>query len=390
VQALILDDDPIFLTVTESVLRAFGIVKVTSTTDGNEALGYVSENPARFDLAVIDLNMPKIDGFAFLRAIAEAGFKGRIVIVSGEKKTLLTSAERISERLGLKILGALSKPLKASELKMLVAAARKGASDGEEFKLPGLRAGEDVLEPLLHYQAQVDAASGEVVGAEALLRSRKADGTLQGPMPILEAHSSDEDRFDLTLRLFSSLCADVQWMRREGCTNRVGFNVDVPVMEDDRLAPLLLQTLNGTGLAPADVKLEVTESQLAKDSSRLLEGIARVSMNGFEVSLDDFGVGGSNFELLREAAFDELKIDQSIVRSASTDRASRIFLESIVDISRSLGIRLVAEGVETEDEKEFCLSAGINILQGFLLAYPCEREKFIQYACPDRKKAAYG
>jgi EAL domain-containing protein (putative c-di-GMP-specific phosphodiesterase class I) len=123
--------------------------------------------------------------------------------------------------------------------------------------------------------------------------------------------------------------------------------------------------------------LEVTESAVTIETGKTLENLSRLRMNGFGLSIDDYGTGYSSMQQLTRIAFTELKIDQSFIRNAAKQESSRIILESSLLMAKKLGITAVAEGVETQSEWDLLLGLGCDLAQGCLIARPMEARAYL-------------
>lgn len=379
VRTLILDDDPVYLAVAEGVLRSLGIHDVVTQQEGSAALGTITDADPPFELVLLDLNMPSFDGLAFLRALAEVSFAGGVILVSGEKKAILSSARHIAQQHGLKIFGALSKPMQLGEMRDALERAHSDAATPPSAVRVQHSGPTADLVPMLYYQSQVDVVSRANVGAEALLRCGTREGLVLGPDPLLKANSADHLQFQLTKQLFGILCKDMRVLREAGWTNSVSFNAGARVFEMDGLTDALKDILDEHGVSAHEFTIELTEAQLPRDHTRLLEVIARLGIAGFELSLDDFGTGASNFELLREGAFSEVKLDRSIVQAAiSGEELSRKFVRIAAESAESLEIRLIAEGIENERDAQMMTEFGVHIVQGYHFSKPLPVDKFIE------------
>jgi len=126
----------------------------------------------------------------------------------------------------------------------------------------------------------------------------------------------------------------------------------------------------------SQVTLEVTETRLVEYGPRALEVLSRLRIKGFGLSVDDFGTGYSNIDRLRMFPFTELKIDQSFIRNALTDAFARACVETSVRLAKELGLKIVAEGVETREMWDFLAGLGIDEAQGFLMARPMPPAEF--------------
>lgn len=372
-RTLILDDDEIYLTVAESYLSALGSSHIQATTDPIEASDILHND--QIDLVLLDLNMPEQDGFSFLRSMTEIGFTGGVIIASGEKQSVVGSSGYIGEKLGLNICGTLSKPLDMAALKRAYECAKvlmvEQNKSNPNIKL--LPKGE--LEPVYHYQPQIDIETGDLIGAEALLRGADSEGDMFGPYDLLDEYRTAEECFDFAVRLFEMFCEDVSELRKAGFTNRFSYNIDAASLESLDVSETFKRIVQKNGIDPSGIVIELIESRLPQDEARLLETIARLTMAGFDISMDDFSVGASSFDLLRAGAFAEIKLDANLVQKSKSDAASAKFIANVVQIAETLQTRLVAEGVETEEDASRMQNMGVGSVQGFLIAKPAEKNQ---------------
>lgn len=372
-RTLILDDDEIYLTVAENCLSALGSKSIQATTDPIEASDILHND--QIDLVLLDLNMPEQDGFSFLRSMTEIGFTGGVIIASGEKTSVVGSSGYIGEKLGLNICGTLSKPLDMPALTRAYECAKvlmvEQSKNSPNLKL--VPKGE--LTPVYHYQPQIDMESGDLIGAEALLRGMDSEGDLFGPYDLLDEYRTAEECFDFAVFLFDMFCKDVSELRKVGFTNRFSFNIDAASLETLDVSETFKAMVTKYGIDPSGIVIELIESRLPQDEARLLETIARLTMAGFDISMDDFSVGASSFDLLRAGAFAEIKLDANLVQKSQSDAASAKFIANVVQIAETLQTRLVAEGVETQADASRMKNMGIASVQGFLIAKPAEKNQ---------------
>jgi EAL domain-containing protein (putative c-di-GMP-specific phosphodiesterase class I) len=368
---LLVDDDPIFLAVAERVVCSLGDHTVSTASDGTVGLEALSRAPTPFDYIILDLNMPEVDGLAFLRAASVSGFKGNVIISSGETEAVLRSARHMAELLGIRIIGTIKKPLSADGLATILSGEAVNANSSPARKprvVPILET--EHLELVPYYQAQHDAYDRSIVGVEALIRGRSSDGQIHGPAKLFSLIHGHNELVKTSLAIAEKVLDDMQGWRAEGICPRTSINFDAEVIEDPDVAPALMRMVREREIRPQLVCFELTEARLPGDLSRLVEVLARLRMAGFHLSVDDFGTGSSNFELLRLCPFSELKIDRSVIRSAATEPIARHFIASAVAMAAELNIAVVGEGIETEAQLALARQNGIDIIQGFLFSLP--------------------
>ncbi|MBO0906251.1 EAL domain-containing response regulator [Jiella sonneratiae] len=363
---LIVDDDPIFTAVAESVIRSAGCHRTSVAADGREGLALLAAAEPPVDVVLLDLNMPNLDGLAYLRALGERGYRGAVIISSGESGAIVDAARQLGRMLGLQVCGALGKPLRReaflAELAACEAALCETAAAAESLAAPQAVQGEIVP----HFQPQIALGDGRLVGLEALVRLKTPDGRLLGPPAVFHAGVRDADLPMLTLSIADRAMAEAARWRAEGHGRRLSINLDARTLDAAGFQTDLLRLVERHGLEPGSVVFELTETALPKSLTGLVEQLTRMRMAGFGLSLDDYGTGTANYALLRLCPFSELKIDKSIVQSAALDRVSRLFLMSSVAMASDLGMEVVAEGVETREQLTMVEAAGVSIVQGFI------------------------
>ncbi len=233
-----------------------------------------------------------------------------------------------------------------------------------ETDLPGiLERGE--LE--LYYQPQVDAASGETVAVEALLRWRhpeRGELTPETFIPLLEETGLIRSVSAWAVR---RACRDTRdWVDVRGCPLRLALNLSASQFKDPRLAELIEQIVTDTGYDPRRLEFEITEHTLMEDTSVTLDTLRALARLGASISVDDFGTGYSSLSYLKRFSVQRLKIDRSFVSEITEKRDTAAIVEAIISLARSLYIEVVAEGVETAAQRDFLLARGCPLMQGYL------------------------
>jgi diguanylate cyclase (GGDEF)-like protein/PAS domain S-box-containing protein len=231
----------------------------------------------------------------------------------------------------------------------------------------------------LHYQPQYDVRSGRIVGVEALIRWEHPDLGLLSPAKFIPF--AEETGLILPVG---------EWVLREACRqNRAWQNQGLPSV---RVAvnisavqfrysgfPLTVQAaLAETGLESRWLELEVTESAIMKDQEdvgRVTDSLEHLKSLGLELAIDDFGTGYSSLSYLKRFPIDKLKIDQSFVRDISFDKDDAAITSAIIGLTRNLGLRTIAEGVETREQLDFLQAHGCDEAQGFLFSKPLTAEE---------------
>ncbi len=228
----------------------------------------------------------------------------------------------------------------------------------------------------LHYQPQVAGDSGQVFGAEALLRWSS---------PVLGAISPV--RF-IPLAEETGLIVPIgRWVLETACREAVGWpqplqvsvNVSSRQFRDGKLVETVAQVLADTGLEPSRLELEVTESLLMEDVSGTAIVLERLQLLGVRIALDDFGTGYSSLSYLKRFPFGVLKIDRSFVNDIIDNPDDGALCEAIIQMAHVLNLRVVAEGVETAEQLEYLLARGVDLVQGYYYSRPLPAAEFLRY-----------
>ncbi len=229
----------------------------------------------------------------------------------------------------------------------------------------------------LHYQPLVDLASGEIVGAEALVRWIHPEFGLQRPdlfIPLAEASG-------LIVPLGAWVIKDAMkqaqaWRRRGIRTPGIAINVSSIQLQRPGFMACVAQALAETGADPHDFEFELTEGTLIEASREILEQLNALKSLGFGLTIDDFGTGHSTFKYLRDFPIDKIKIDQVFVRQLVIDSSDASIIRAMITLARSLKLKVVAEGIETAMQRNFLRDEGCMTGQGYLFSPPMTAEDF--------------
>ncbi len=232
----------------------------------------------------------------------------------------------------------------------------------------------------LHYQPKIELPSGRVAGAEGLVRWR-LDGRMVSPaefIPLAEETGLIVPLGDLVL---TKALEDARAWRAAGVAPpRVAVNLSARQFGDRGLVDRILRTVADHGAAPAELEFELTESLMMTDLDRALAALERLSGEGFAIALDDFGTGYSSLSHLKRLPIHCVKIDRSFVSDIGTDGRDESLVDAILAIGRSLGLEVVAEGVETAGQVAFLRDRGCSLFQGYHFSKPLPPAEFGRFA----------
>ena len=382
---LVIEDHDFQRETLVALLASIGATHVVQAADGRAALEVLRGRTRPIDIIISDLDMPGMDGMEFIRHIGEAGLPVAMILTSAHERALLASVGTMVEAYGIHLLGTVEKPATAQRLEALtklyqIPAAPKLKpasvffSKEEIFEALAAR----VFEPL--FQPKVDIATGTLKGAEALARWYHPERGIVGPyafIPTMEAVKCIDELTWIMLDKAAAACRE--WHSR-GLDMTVSVNLSLASLTKLGLADRITAAVKTQNLEPRHMILEVTETIAMTDVARALENLARLRIQGFGLSIDDYGTGYSSLQQLSRIPFTELKIDQSFVMNATEKQSCRVILESSVDIARKLGLKAVAEGVETRTDWELLKSLGCDVAQGYFIAKPMAAIELIEWA----------
>ena len=235
-----------------------------------------------------------------------------------------------------------------------------------------LRRGIAMREFVLHYQIQINGA-GETTGVEALVRWNHARQGLITPAHFIALAEQTGCILELGQQVLEAACAQmVAWAAQPSGKARwtMAVNVSASQFAQPHFVATVSQALAQTGANPHLLKLELTESILVHDIEDVVTKMTALKAMGVGFSLDDFGTGYSSLSYLKRLPLDQLKIDQSFVRDVLTDPSDAVIARTVLALGHSLGLTVIAEGVETEGQHAFLVNAGCDAFQGYYFGRP--------------------
>ena len=233
---------------------------------------------------------------------------------------------------------------------------------------------------VLHYQPQVDLVSGRPVGLEALLRWRQPDGELWSPARFLNV--TEETGLILSIGAWvirESVQQQARWREAGVPLVPVSVNVSARQCLDAHLLQVVRDALAASDIPAQLLKIEVTESTAMADLGQLNSLLTELRAMGVAVSMDDFGTGYSSLAHLKRFPFDQIKIDPSFVNDITLDRNGAAIVRATIALAHGLGVPVVAEGVENEEQRRFLANHHCDIAQGYLYAHPLASEDAAQF-----------
>jgi len=225
------------------------------------------------------------------------------------------------------------------------------------------------------YQPQIDVIDGGICGAEALVRWRHPERGLLGPGEFLDVAEDTGLIEPLGLWVLEAACADVAGGSLDcGVPFRVAVNLSARQLQASGLVSAVRGVLDRSGLPPARLELEITESTLIADMDSSMQILEEISALGVDIVLDDFGTGYSSLSYLKRLPISTLKVDKSFLSQVPEGEKDKRLLEALIHMARAMGFRVIVEGVERAEQADVCRAFGADAMQGFFFARPMPRE----------------
>jgi len=374
---LIIDDDTDVAALVDATAQHKGIECIVASDAGT----FFAALKPDISLIFLDLVMPNVDGVELLRMLGERKCTTRIVLMSGVGARILETAVSLAKSLGLNVAGHLRKPFRIAELEGFLELPAESQKTVHTFKEVVLR--DDELtraflrnEFVLHYQPQIEIATGEVIGVEALVR-------WEHPVHGLIYPDSFVARCE-GLELISQLGNVVAARALSEIAGLSGGRSN-PLMLSINVSPFSLLDLSFPdtlfGLArkhhkkPEEVVLEITETGIIRELTQTLDVLTRLRMKGFQISIDDFGTGYAMMQQLQNIPATEIKIDRSFVMNMD-NKSDCVMVLKTIEIGHELGLKVVAEGVETATHLDVLRTHGCDLAQGYFFSKPLPPAEF--------------
>ena len=233
---------------------------------------------------------------------------------------------------------------------------------------------------LLHYQPQVNLKQGRVCGVEALIRWQHPETGMIGPDEFVSVAEETGQILSMGEWVLRTACAQLSAWRKQGLpVFPISVNLSIRQLRQPHLAKLIAQILEESGLGANDLELEITEGLMMGESKTAMKFLVDMHELGVHLSVDDFGTGYSSLSYLKKLPLDRLKIDQSFVRDITTDENDAAIVRSIISLGHQLNLQVVAEGVETAEQRDFLIKRGCDDMQGYYFSCPLIANEFYSY-----------
>ncbi|MGE8064228.1 EAL domain-containing response regulator [Pseudomonas sp. NPDC089569] len=380
---LVVEDHPFQHGYLLGLLNDLSGLSVTSAFNGEEALAAIKAE--HFDLVLSDLMMPGVDGIQLVQRIGKLSRKPALAFMSSGSGRMMTSASFAARSLGFNVLGLIAKPVNVGALRKLLdqlvaldsvedASVRAPAHHSLADLSLALKTGQ--IQPW--FQPKKSLATGRIVAAEALARWKHPSLDVLLPrdfLPGIIRHNLEEEL--LMQFVTQTIAAQTLW-RRHGYDVPVSINLPTHLLDSDELPDRLYERVIQEGGTPSRIGFELMENSATEDLGHYFAGVCRLRFKGFGLAQDDFGKGYSSYFNLVSTPFTELKIDRSLVNGCVENEYLAAALSSIVSLGKHLGLNVVAEGVETQEELALLSRIHCDQVQGFLISKAVDPQLFLR------------
>jgi diguanylate cyclase (GGDEF)-like protein len=239
---------------------------------------------------------------------------------------------------------------------------------------------------VVHYQPEIDLRTGLIVGAEALVRWQTPDKGLVPPMQFIPLAEETGSIVPMSEWVFQTACAQAKEWQKDGYAPfRISVNVSARLFQQYDLAKMILDTLGRTGLGPDSLELEITESVAMQNMEASMETLWKLNGFSIRVAMDDFGTGYSSLAYLKKFPIHLLKIDRAFIKELDRNSEDQTIVKAIIAMAQTLGIGVIAEGVERPEQVDLLKTFGCGHAQGFYFSKPVPAQDFIKLLSENRR-----
>ena len=371
---LVFDDDPAVGTAISAMISylEMSALPVTNPEDFFKAM--VEWNPTH---VLLDLIMPDMDGVEVLQQLAMSGCHCPIALLSGANSRVLKAAQRSGSEHGLNITHVLKKPLTLASLEEFLNAntveqsrpTKKKSIKDPEVSESELQEAIEKEQFYLCYQPIIHCNSQMLKGFEVLVRWKHPVRGIVAPDQFIPLAENLGLIGPITEQIVKAAFAWLAEKPRYPDLS-LSINMSAKTFGHVRFPDQICGWAQNFGVSPESVILEVTETAAMEDQLQALDLFTRLRVKGFQVSIDDFGIGNSSLMLLASLPFSEIKVDKTFAITANESEESRTIIKSTVDLSHNLGLSVVTEGVEDAETLEYLRLIGCDYAQGYHIARP--------------------
>lgn len=383
--ALVVDDSRTQQYEVTCLLQELGFGQIHLANDGQDALNKLQQLE-HVDLLLTDLNMPGMDGVELISQLEKhTGYQMFVAVMSAVDRDVLDVIHSIADAGTLEVIGVLAKPLRAQDLRNMLQHCDPRIHRENNKWMQLTFTSDDVrhaleqgqLVPFL--QPKITMSDASLYGFEALVRWHHPEhGTLP---PVCFVHHLEEGSLalDFFYAFLQATCEALNKLTLQAGQLSCSINLPVSLLTTDKLVETMVEVVQGHRLPCQAIIIEVTETTFMSNLAVSLGTLARLRLRGFGVAMDDYGTGYSSMKQLSRCPFTEIKIDKEFVHDAHTSPKKLAILTSAIVMSQKLGLKTVAEGVESEEDWDQLALLGCDLAQGYYISRPLPVEQIAHW-----------
>ncbi len=338
-------------------------------------------------LMILDLSMPSMDGIEVMRRLANMPNPPSLILISGHDIGVLHSAEKLGNAHHLEIIASLDKPIKLDQFQCLISQycdrvgrlkSQHSINIDKKFNDDELLVAIENDQLILFYQPQYNVASQKMVSCEALIRWQHPKNGLIFPDEFIPFVEKNGWMSQMTNWVINAAVKQQQQWKNLGYSTPISINISAEDITSLSLPEQITELLESKQLEPNLLQLEITESALIGELVTCLDILTRLRLKGIALSIDDFGTGYSSLSHLHKIPFTELKIDRSFVMSMLEDNEAEAIVKTCIMLGHELNMKIVAEGVETQQHLIKLDQLGCDIAQGYYFSKPISAKHLTQ------------
>ena len=371
---LIVDDSRAICEALKAMLKDYGITRVDTCHNGDDAFQRTEKDPSAYDAMFVDLHMEGMDGLELMHKLHNIRYRGGIVVMSALDKKIIEFTLEVVSNYNLRVLGSAEKPLEKTLIAFMVKRIKNyfpvASRRGKVFKRREVYQAIKNNRVVTYFQPKISSIDNSVLGLECLVRLDLEDCGIVPPntfLPVAERFDLIETLTDATLNLafpqFTRFC------QQHALDCDLAINISPLQLFNDLLPETLSEYLNRYELPMEKVVVEITEHHAIRDD-RQLKNLNRLRIHGFSLSLDDYGAGYTNLRQLKNLPFNEIKLDAQLVDGIHNDKVLQIIVESVRKVTTEMGLTLIAEGISDSKDLLVLNDIGVDGYQGYLFCRP--------------------
>ncbi|ERM61282.1 EAL domain-containing response regulator [Vibrio cyclitrophicus] len=373
---LIVEDSLLQATQIQILLKRYSVDEIYTAYNGEDAIELCKQH--RFDIAFCDLQLPQIDGVSLLASHEAQGSIQTVVILSAMADAALDSTKSMCKLIGYNEVEAIPKPVAEAHIQRLLSSYKRIQTAKSILPAEVKLNEQQTLEAFENewftnaYQTQHDVEQATLVGVEVLARIMHPELGLLTPFHFMDTLR----QLGLMDRLFFTLLElalkDISSMRKP---IHFAINIEQSTLKLE-IADQVSSLCAKYNIDPSLLTLEITEHETILLDAHCYKNIAKLSMLGVGLSVDDFGTGYASLSQLSSLPFTELKVDRSFVNNISENKKNQILTKACINLAENLGLSCIVEGVEQQQDLEYLKTIGMTKYQGFIASKPASFSEF--------------